>query len=51
MSFHLQARQRIKKETEFVAMLQSAQKIKNDFFFILFENQPILQPVRHFHQR
>jgi RNase P protein component len=47
MAFAFREFQRIKKEGEFVHLLKNAKKVKNDFFFIFFENQPTGQPVRH----
>jgi RNase P protein component len=48
MTFAFRESQRIKKEGEFVYLLKNAKKIKNDFFFVLFEERPIRQQVRHF---
>ena len=48
MSFAFKDSLRIKKENEFVHLLKNAKKVKNDFFFIFFKNQPAGQQVRHF---
>jgi hypothetical protein len=37
MQYGLSSRRRIKKESDFVRLLKKARKIKNDFFFVLFE--------------
>jgi|GEM_PF-2328440 len=48
MTFAFRESQRIKKEGEFVHLLKNAKKIKNDFFFVLFEKRPVHMQVRHF---
>jgi len=48
MTFAFRESQRIKKEAEFVQLLKNAKKVKNDFFFVLFEKRPVRQQVCHF---
>lgn len=46
MAFTLRDSQRLKKEDEFVRLLKGAARVRNDFFFVLFEERPARQPLR-----